>query len=368
MARLGDAPDPSQREATAASILGIELIEHFDANGYLLDRQIFGSSEPDMPVDKELLVASQSGTINARPIRLDNGGFEYEVVSALDVIKGGRFGEEYLIPQSILSPDQRGVIRVVADYPDLTTQARTLIYRSIVAGDLIISAILIGMWVFLRHFVSRPLRRYSQLAMRIALGERVRMPADRQDELGELGRAVNGMADALEHQATVDSLTGLYNLRHLSSHLEVLIDDASRNAEPLSVVFADLDNLKPVNDTYGHEAGDRVLRAIANTLTAWAGEDGICWRLSTGGDEFVAALPNTGPEAALIRAETLRRMVSSLLVPVADSQIRPSISVGIASYPEDGNSAALLSIADRRMYASKTMHTEERRLSGKAVA
>jgi diguanylate cyclase (GGDEF)-like protein len=174
------------------------------------------------------------------------------------------------------------------------------------------------------------------------------------------------MADALEHQATVDALTGLYNLRHLSSHLEALIHEARLARKHLSVIFGDLDNLKPVNDTYGHEAGDRVLQAVGNAIRNWAGKSFICWRL--GGDEFVVALPGIGEDEAEGQAAYLRKVVSSLLVPVADTHVRPSISVGISSFPEDGSSAGtLLGIADRRMYSVKTTRAEER-LAGSPAA
>jgi diguanylate cyclase (GGDEF)-like protein len=176
------------------------------------------------------------------------------------------------------------------------------------------------------------------------------------------------MADALEHQATVDELTGLFNLRHLSSHLEALINEAVQKAEPLSVVFCDLNNLKRVNDSYGHEAGDRMLQAVARTIQAWAGERGICWRLSTGGDEFVVALPGESGAEATRREEVLRQAVASILLPVADSQIRPSISLGVSSYPEDGSSAAIMGIADKRMYADKIGHGNDRRDDGVRLA
>ena len=362
-ARYGTlAPDNQNPDQTAAGNLGIERVEVFNADGALLSSAAFTPSTPvPPPLDAAQLELAKTGTATERTIQRFALTYKAEPLSVLDVIRGGKFGEEHVVPLSRIFPTQSGAVRIVADYPALTSGARTLMARSIVAAEVIIAVMIVGMWYFLRHFVARPLQRYSDLAMRIAVGERVRMPASGDDELSQLGRAVNGMADALEHQATVDSLTGLFNLRHLSSHLEALIEEAVQTSEPLSVVFCDLDNLKGVNDTYGHEAGDRMLRAVGEALHAWAGQRGICWRLSTGGDEFVIALPSETGHAVQARTELLRKAVASILVPVADTHIRPSVSVGVSSYPEDGNSAAIMGIADKRMYANKTSKTDERR-------
>jgi diguanylate cyclase (GGDEF)-like protein len=196
------------------------------------------------------------------------------------------------------------------------------------------------------------------------------MPARGSDELSQLGRAVNGMADALEHQATVDVLTGLHNLRHLSSSLEAMITSASLQHTPLSVLVCDLNDLKPVNDTYGHQAGDAVLKHVANAIAAFAaGESASCWRL--GGDEFVLALPNTGESEGIIRAARLQKTIGELIVPLGDKIVRPSISVGVAAFPEDETSAgALLGIADRRMYEAKSRKVieRERRLASTTAA
>jgi two-component system cell cycle response regulator len=162
------------------------------------------------------------------------------------------------------------------------------------------------------------------------------------------------MADALEFRATVDALTGLYNLRHLSSHLEALIADANTNGRPLSIIAGDLDNLKPVNDTYGHQAGDQVLIAVSKAILDWARPEFTCWRL--GGDEFLIALPDTDEEAGILHAIALRRAIGSLSIPISDDYIRPTMSVGVASFPHDEVSAgALIGIADRRMYAAKAL-------------
>jgi diguanylate cyclase (GGDEF)-like protein len=248
----------------------------------------------------------------------------------------------------------------VVQYPDVSAEALVIIKRSAWVGLVIISGLLVGMWLLLRLFVTRPLRHLSHTALRIAGGDGVRMPAKGGDELSELGRALNGMADALQHQATVDSLTGLYNLRHLSTNLEILIRDAAEAGRPLSVIVGDLDNLKPVNDTYGHSAGDKLLQAVSEALRIWGGRRFTCWRV--GGDEFAIALPYVDEQDALGHASDLRRKVNN--IQLAGQEWRASISVGVATFPKDGETAgSLLAAADRRMYALKALRSEERRLA-----
>jgi len=368
-------------ESTVADLPGYEpagglgvQVETYDAAGRLIGRQTFGSKQlVNQPLDPQVVsqivaAGASSDAIIQRTIRFEDSGFRLEGLSPRDIIAGGHFGEEHVIPLSRIVPGQGGAIRVIADYPHLTDAARTLVYRSVIAADLIIIVLLIGVWLLLRRFVSNPLRHYSSLAMRIAVGEAVRMPVNGgQDEFSQLARAVNGMADALEYQSTVDALTGLYNLRHLSSHMEALIAEAKQTGQPLAVIFGDLDNLKPVNDTHGHEAGDLVLRAVGGAIHRWAGSGYTAWRL--GGDEFVVALPNTSEAEALILSETLREAVACLSIPVEAGQVIPSISLGISSFPEDGASAgALLGVADKRMYRFKALGAEVSGLEGTSAA
>ncbi|HEX5368856.1 MAG TPA: GGDEF domain-containing protein, partial [Dehalococcoidia bacterium] len=175
------------------------------------------------------------------------------------------------------------------------------------------------------------------------------------------------MADALGYQATVDPLTGLYNLRHLTSRLENLMDEAKLNRGPLALIVCDLDNLKPINDTYGHQAGDLLLQAISREMQNWALAGYICWR--TGGDEFAAALPGANAETAVAEAMRLGNAIDSLAITLPDAIVRTSVSVGLALYPGDGdNVGSLLGTADRRMYEAKADKAIEKRGSREGVA
>jgi diguanylate cyclase (GGDEF)-like protein len=352
--------DPLPHEVALANELGIRNLRLFGPGGREIGPPRFGALEARERQADEAFI--QSATVEQpvlRKVRLDGGSFTPSTIQPSDVIRGGVFGEEYAAVIPV--PNQPGgLVRMsfVVQYPDVSRDAQVIIKRSLWVALVIVSGLLIGMWLLLRLFVTHPMRKLSGLALRIAGGDGVRMPAEGSDELSELGRALNRMADALQQQATVDSLTGLYNLRHLSSNLEALIEDAKQAARPLSVIIGDLDNLKPVNDTYGHSAGDKLLQAVGTALRAWAGSRFTCWRV--GGDEFAVALPNVGEQEALAHAAALRRIVSA--IQLAEYDLQASISVGVATYPGDGEYAgALLATADHRMYALKAMHAEERR-------
>jgi len=367
----GITRDPAQANnnyATVGRSVGMRALELVSPQGRTFGPSIAGAATSAEPsIEQTLTSRALKGEQVQRRVVLDKGQYKGSAISPLDVIRGGTFGEEFFYPITDESVPGAAVAHFVLEYPDVSSQASTLIGRIAWAAFVIMSTSLIGMWVFLRIFISKPLRRYSALAMRIASGERTRMPATGHDELAELGRALNGMADVLNHQATVDSLTGLYNLRHLSSNLESLIAEAKHHGKPLSLLVGDLDNLKPVNDTFGHSAGDKLLQAVSDTLRAWAGNEFTCWRL--GGDEFVVALPGVGGEEALGHAANLRGRIASIQLPAGGAQMRASISVGVATYPADGESAgSLLNAADRRMYALKALRAEERRIAANRLA
>jgi diguanylate cyclase (GGDEF)-like protein len=114
----------------------------------------------------------------------------------------------------------------------------------------------------------------------------------------------------------------------------------------------DLDHFKRINDTYGHEAGDIVLKAIADILTEQSRRGDFACRY--GGEEFVVAMPNVTMDIAYERAEMLRQSLNLLSVPYEYYSLSVTISIGIACFPENGQTReALLRAADRALYAAK---------------
>jgi two-component system cell cycle response regulator len=158
------------------------------------------------------------------------------------------------------------------------------------------------------------------------------------------------LGHALE-MALTDPLTGLYNQRYLVRHLRGLLQ-ASPDRE-VSVLMLDVDHFKQVNDVFGHAAGDRALRAIADTLRANTRVFDSLARY--GGEEFVVAMPGSGIEEAMTAAERLRAAVEGMtFAPEPGRVCQLSVSIGVARGSEDIETPeALLHAADQALYAAK---------------
>lgn len=155
--------------------------------------------------------------------------------------------------------------------------------------------------------------------------------------------------------ARIDAKTGLYNYRHLDEALAEQVRRAQQSGAPLSLVFADMDYLRDVNNTYGHLAGDRALLAIAGVLKRLARPQDVAARF--GGEEFVLLLPGMGREEAVQVAERLRRDVAALVVPADDgTTFQVTVSAGVASLPADAGSVeSLIRAADEAVYQAKRL-------------
>jgi diguanylate cyclase (GGDEF)-like protein len=165
-----------------------------------------------------------------------------------------------------------------------------------------------------------------------------------------VGREQRRTRDAAIRLSTIDSLTGLYNRSYFFAALEREIARGDRSGRAFCLVMLDLDDLKGVNDRFGHIAGDQVLRGVADIVRG--GVRKIDTAARYGGDEFVALLPETDPTGGWVVAEKIRQTVAEQGLPTVDPG--PTVSVGVVSYPADGRTAdALLVSADRAMYASK---------------
>ncbi len=154
--------------------------------------------------------------------------------------------------------------------------------------------------------------------------------------------------------AVTDGLTGLHNRRYLERHLTTLVQQATARDKPLSVLVLDIDHFKRVNDSFGHAAGDEVLREFSRRVRkAVRGIDLAC-RL--GGEEFVVAMPDTDAALALLVGERLRQKIAGEPFPIADSgkSIAVTVSIGICSLasPED-TADNLIKRADQALYLAK---------------
>jgi len=153
--------------------------------------------------------------------------------------------------------------------------------------------------------------------------------------------------------SVTDPLTGLPNTRFLYAHAGRELARAARLRSSVTLMLLDLDNLKPINDTFGHQAGNRALCAVAAVLRGAIRPYDICVRY--GGDEFILLLSDFGTDQAAAKRIELQKAVESMPFSVGDLlRVRLTISVGAAVFPADGDSyEALLQAADRRMYEDK---------------
>lgn len=164
----------------------------------------------------------------------------------------------------------------------------------------------------------------------------------------EIGR----LQVALQELAVRDSLTGLYNRRYLDETLDREVSRARREGNPLSLVMLDIDYFKRVNDTYGHQVGDEVLRTLAATLSADIRAEDVACRY--GGEEFLILLPNMPLETAMSRAEAWRSAVERLSIAHGNFRLTFTISLGVSAYPDHGKTPdELTRYADQALYQAK---------------
>jgi len=179
------------------------------------------------------------------------------------------------------------------------------------------------------------------------------VPAERR-----LARAFNAAAGAflqVEARATHDRLTGIANRETLLTTLVAEVERAARHHSWLSVAFIDIDRFKPVNDTYGHNSGDAVLRQVASLISSNIRASDLFGRY--GGEEFMLILPETPHDEAVVLAEKLRNLVQQQPLVIAGHQrLRVTISIGVAG--DVGSQLqvdALVDQADAAMYAAKSL-------------
>lgn len=214
---------------------------------------------------------------------------------------------------------------------------------------------------FLSYSILSPLKTLINGAIRVANGDlNVKLPIKQRDELGVTISVFNDMVirlqktrKQLEKLATVDSLTGLFNRKYLMESLALHVKRFTRHQTPFSILMADLDHFKKVNDRYGHLAGDAVLVKIADVFNDTLRSIDIAGRY--GGEEFLIILENTQEQEAWQTAERIRQAVEDSSVTMAGEIIKITISIGIATSSNKimMNNGQLIGLADKALYEAK---------------
>lgn len=240
---------------------------------------------------------------------------------------------------------EEGVIASLdADAPDADPAEAEVLRREGMRGLIMLPLIAKGESIGIIEITSR--ERPTEDPSRITLARTMAHEAAMALENARAYEAVRDLADR-------DPLTGFFNHRYLHQRLSEEVVRAFRYRRSLSVVMLDLDDFKLVNDTLGHQYGDRVLVYVAEAIRAALRASDVAARY--GGDEFALILPETSADDAAIAAERIRDALRNRPFPAGDGASLPvGASIGIASFPRDGRSATeLISVADAGLYAAK---------------
>jgi two-component system cell cycle response regulator len=206
-------------------------------------------------------------------------------------------------------------------------------------------------------------RRKLTQALEMGVNDYLTRPVDKNELVARVRTQLRKKryADRLRHNvqlslemAITDQLTGLHNRRYMSRHLDTLLSSAKKEAKPLAFVIMDIDFFKQVNDSYGHDIGDEVLKEFANRINA--NVRGVDLACRYGGEEFVVVMPDTDLAFAYNIAERLRQSIETTPVKIsrAPNVLNITISIGIAKTEGENDTAqALLHRADQALYRAK---------------
>jgi diguanylate cyclase (GGDEF)-like protein len=269
------------------------------------------------------------------------------------------------------NPDGTIPIRILVSLPlsVIFADANRSLTRNLVGIAVATLLLLLGAWYGTELFVLRSIRTLLDAARRVRsgdLGARTRLRQG-SDELSQVGQAFDEMAETLQQrdaelrkavtelkeQALTDPLTGLYNRRHLREVLSREILRAKRRNSPLAALMVDIDHFKRINDSFGHEAGDTVLKELSALFQRCIrGSDTAC---RYGGEEFVLLLPDAALDGAQSKAEDIRNAVKSLELSFNGKLLGAlSASIGVALFPQHASEAdPLLAKADEALYGAK---------------
>jgi len=172
-------------------------------------------------------------------------------------------------------------------------------------------------------------------------------------ELSSMWIAGLNLRARLEEESIRDGLTHLFNRRFMEIALERELRLAARRKGELSLLMLDIDHFKRFNDTFGHEAGDQILREVSEILRESVRTEDIVCRY--GGEEFLVILPGMGAEASFHRAEDIRQRVSKMRLDFhREAPKEVTISIGVSTYPQAGQAVEeLVRSADRALYSAK---------------
>jgi len=200
-------------------------------------------------------------------------------------------------------------------------------------------------------YVTKPIN-FAELEARVKSLLRIKAL---QEALAERERELSEMNDKLLYMSLTDGLTGIDNRRSLEQRLHEMFEHSYRLYEPISCVMCDIDHFKKVNDTYGHQVGDKVLKDFAAILKGEAREIDRVGRY--GGEEFLLLLPGTVLDSAVTFADRLRQRVEEHTFSYDGGTLKRTMSCGVAAWPHPrvADAEAMLRCADDALYVAKEL-------------
>jgi len=179
----------------------------------------------------------------------------------------------------------------------------------------------------------------------------IRTQVKEEDKLRQMTASLSARSQTLEHAALTDGLTGMQNRRYFDDALREYLDEFRKIERPIGLMILDLDHFKQVNDNYGHDTGDEVLRAVSTCLKDMTRYHDVVARL--GGEEFAVVAPNMDVEMLSRFADRIRKAVAALVINSGNVRLKVTTSVGLAVWDKKETVEELYRRADSRLYQAK---------------
>jgi two-component system cell cycle response regulator len=294
-----------------------------------------------------LVVDDHADNVEVLRVRLEARGYEVEGATdgqtALETVK--RWCPD-LILLDVMMPDMDGLEVVQRLKSDRTLPFIPVIMQTALDST---ERMVAGLEAGADDYVTKPIN-FPELEARVRSLLRIKKL---QQELGDREKELSQMNDRLLHISLTDGLTGVDNRRALEQRLHEMFEHSRRLHEPISCVMCDIDHFKKVNDTYGHAAGDEVLKQFAGILKDAAREVDRVGRY--GGEEFLLLLPGTVLDAAVTFAERVRERVEENTFSFEGGTLKRTVSLGVASWPHPRieDREEMLKAADDALYVAK---------------
>lgn len=245
-------------------------------------------------------------------------------------------------------------IKLLQEIKEINPDTQVIIITSHASIDSTITALRAGAYDFLQ----KPVEELDMISTTVnRAAEKVRLINENRslvEQLSAINYELKRSNEILQQLATRDGLTGLYNHRFFQESFSMEMSHSKRNSTPFSLLFMDVDFFKKFNDTNGHPMGDNLLKGLSKIIQGRVRGYDIVSRY--GGEEFVVIMPGTPKQEALKVAEYLRLEVEAYTFEGGENMPlhQVTISIGVASFPEDGeDTATLLLNADQALYKAK---------------